>query len=375
MKHKTWVEISRSALHANVQAIKKLIGNVDVLAVVKGNAYGVGIEPVVTATADLVDWYGVDSLDEANAVRAYCQNPVLILGYVAPGDTAEVVTKQFSVVAYNEDIVRLLASLASPDRPAKMHIKVDTGLTRLGLPPKDTIAFAKKIARLPNVVIEGVYTHYAKLVDQDNQEMYFSQLEKFCSVVDALAKNGIHPRYIHTASSMGAVLYPETRFNMVRVGIILYGLWGRSLLAKFVQDKEPGLKLTETLTWKTTVVDVKEVPAGTAVGYGFSEMVMRDSIVVVLGAGYYDGIDKRYGNLGQVLVHGKRAKILGSITMNMCLVDVTDIEGVKMQDTAVLIGRSGQNEITAYEFAQAVNTSTYEVISRINPLIPRVLVS
>lgn len=376
MKQKTWVEISASALQANALVFRTMLGkDIRMLAVVKGNGYGAGIETVTSATQSIVDWYGVDSIDEANLVRKSCQNPILILGYIPADDAAEIVEKKFSVVMYDYAVALALSEKATKENPAKVHIKVDSGLVRLGLFPKEAVALAEKISKLPNVIIEGLYTHYAKLVDENNNSVYPEQLEKFKYVLNSLAQLNIQPELLHTASSISALLFKETRFNMVRIGIPLYGLWSRRSALELVQKNLSGNILHPTLTWKTTVVNIKKVPAGTGIGYGHSEIVSKETTVAVLGAGFYDGIDKRYGKIGSVLIKGKRAKILGSISMNMCMVDASHVENIKIGDTAVLIGKSGQEEITAYDFAELINTNTYEVISRINPLLPRVLVS
>lgn len=323
----------------------------------------------------MVDWYGVDSLDEAVLVREHCQNDILILGYVSPDDATEVVRGKFSTLVYTHELAEALSRSATPENPAKIHIKVDTGLVRLGLWPDEAIDFARKASTLPNTIIEGLYTHYAKVSDDQGNKTYLEQLEKFKSVADSLAEAGIHPRVVHTASSFATVLHEDTHGTMVRIGIVLYGLWGREASSEFVTQHHREFKLTPAITWKTTVINVKKIPSNTGVGYGHSTVVLRDTIVAVLGAGYYDGIDKRYGKIGHVLINGKRAKVLGGIAMNMCMVDVTDIERVRIGDPAILIGRSGDEEITAYEFAAAINTSTYELISRINPSLQRRIVS
>ena len=376
MKQKTWIEISRSALRANSFDLKKLFGeNVRILAVVKGNGYGAGIETLVTATRSIVDWYGVDSLDEANAVRKFCRNPILILGYVSIDDAVEIVTKNFSVVLYDYRVALALSKKATGTKPAKVHIKVDSGLVRLGLSPEEAIRLAKKVSKLPNIMIEGLCTHYAKLLDENDNKIYPKQLEKFNYVVNSLTRSGIKPKLLHTASSVAAFLFPETRFNMVRIGILLHGLWGRKSTLELINKNHTRSKLQPIMTWKTTVINLKKISSGTSIGYGHSEVVEKKTTVAVLGVGFYDGIDKRYGKIGSVLIKGKRAKILGSISMNMCMVDVSHIKNIKIGDTAILIGRSGQEEITAYDFAELINTSTYEVLSRINPLLPRKLVS
>lgn len=376
MKQKTWVEISASVLQANALVFRKILGkDIRMLAVVKGNGYGAGIETVTSATQSIVDWYGVDSLDEANLVRKSCKNPILILGYIPADDAAEIVEKKFSVVIYDYTVALALSEKATKENPAKVHIKVDSGLVRLGLFPKEAIAIAEKISKLPNVIIEGLYTHYAKLVDENHNSVYPEQLEKFKYALNSLTQLNIRPELLHTASSISALLFKETRFNMVRIGIPLYGLWSRRSALELVRKNLSGNILRPVLTWKTTVVNIKKVPAGTGIGYGHSEIVSKETTVAILGAGFYDGIDKRYGKIGSVLIKGKRAKILGSISMNMCMADASHVENIKIGDAAVLIGKSGQEEITAYDFAELINTNTYEVISRINPLLPRVLVS
>jgi alanine racemase len=363
-------------VRSNILEIRKIVGmDSCFLAVVKGNGYGAGIEAVVSATRFVVDWYGVDSLDEAKLVRKKCQNPVLILDYSSPNDAIEIVKNGFSVSVYNYDLALALSRAATTDNPAKIHIKVDTGLFRLGLLPKETIELAKKISRLPNVNIEGLYTHYAKLFDKDNKKIFFGQLRSFKHVINVLADNKIKPKFLHTASSLAGILIRETRFNMVRVGIPLYGLWGYEATSKLICDMNVDIKLYPAITWKTTIVNVKKVPAGLGIGYGRLKNVFRDTRIAILGVGFYDGIDRRYSMVGCVLINGKRAKILGSINMNMCSVDVTDIQDVKIGDVAVLIGKSGKDEITAYDIAKQINTSTYEVISQINPLLPRILIS
>ncbi len=374
MQEKTWVEISGKAMRSNIAELKMIVGeNISILVVVKGNAYGAGIEHTVQATKKMVDWYGVDTLDEANTVRKYCEIPILIMGYVAPVDFAEVINKKFSIVVSKLEDVLLLSSFASLENPAKIHIKVDMGLVRLGLFPDEAIKFAEKIVSLPNIIVEGVCTHFVKLVD-DNNTILTEALKQFVFVVDALCNLGIKPKLLHTASSMGAIICKELRFNMVRVGIIVYGFWGRESGVKLIREKKINFNPHSSIAWKTTIVNIKEIPKNTGVGYNHSEIVDRKTTVAVLGVGYYDGLDKRYGKIGYVLINGKRAKILGGISMNMCMVDITDIDSVKIGDIAVLLGCSGDEEITPYEFAGVLNTSTYELISRINPLLKRILV-
>jgi|CXWL01.1.fsa_nt_gi alanine racemase len=374
MRLKTWVEVSGSALLQNINELKKTVGaNVKILAVVKGNAYGASINAVVSVTRLEVDWYGVDSLEEGILTRALCDNPILVLGYVSAHDAYEIVKNKLSVNIYNYDLAVALSQVATSENPTRVHIKVDSGLIRLGCFPEEAINLIEKISKLPNIYIEGLFTHYAKLLGEDDCEIYLDDLNELNCVVTAVKKSGLNPQLMHSASSGAAMLFEKTRLDMVRLGISLYGLWGRKHLSDSIL-KKVDLSISPVISWKTTIVNLKMVPANTGVGYNLSERVSRDTIVAVLGAGYYDGIDKRYGKIGSVLINGRRAKILGSIAMTMCTVDVTDIEAVKVGDVAVLIGKDGNEEITAYEFAEVINTSTYEVISRINPLLPRIVI-
>lgn len=372
---KTWVEISRKALRSNVAAMKMLFGRkVRIMAIVKGNGYGAGIETLVKATRSMVAWFGVDSLEEAKIARTFCKNHILILGYTAPDDVAGILEGDFSIVLYDYQMALELSRKATKKRPAKVHIKIDTGLIRLGLFSDDAIVLAKKVSMLPNIVIEGIYTHYAKVINEKGRPIYGASLKKFNDTVSALARSGIRPRLLHTASSFAAFLFPETRFDMVRIGIPLHGLWSRRGAERLMKENRAAKALRPIMSWKTTVVNIKKIPAGTGVGYRHSEVVKRDTAIAVLGAGFYDGIDKRCGKIGSVLINGKRARMVGGIAMNMCAVDVTDIKNLKIGDTAVLIGVSGHERISAYDIAELVDTNTYEVISRVNPLLSRILV-
>ncbi len=374
MRPKTWIEVSKDALLQNINELRKVVGkDIRFLAVIKGNAYGASIEAVVPITCSKVDWYGVDSLDEAILTRTMCKNPILILGFVSVNDAHEIVKLKLTVNVYDYDFAVALSEVATKENPAKIHIEIDSGLVRLGCFPKEAIALIKKISKLPNIIIDGLFTHYAQLIDENNNEIYFEQLEKLNYVITSVNELGIHPNTLHSASSGAAVLYKKTRLNMVRLGISLYGLWGRKHQLDSIL-KKVNLNLNPVIALKTTIVNLKMLPAHTSIGYGHSEKVSKDTVVAVLGAGYYDGIDKRYGKVGYVLINGKRAKILGSIAMNMCMVDATDVGEVKIGDTAILIGKHGDEEISVYEFANAINTSTYEIISRINPLLPRIVV-
>lgn len=372
---KTWVEISRSALRRNVIAIKKVTGRESLfLAVVKGNAYGFGIEPVVKATRSLVDWYGVDSVFEADLTRSLTEKPILIFGYVAPTDAKYAVSRKYSIVISNLEQAKIFSRAATHATPAKLHLKIDTGLSRLGVLPEVAIPLAKQIIKLPNVKLEGALTHFAKLFAQ-NRTVYETQLRKFSDVLVKLSNIGIRPEITHAASSLAAVVFPETRMKMMRIGIAVYGMWGRNDVKIILDRRHVNLKLSQVLSWRARVVNIKKIPAGTGVGYRHRVVVPKKTTIAVLGAGFYDGIDKRYEKKGYVLINGKKAKMIGSVGMNMCSVDATRVGKIKVGDQATLIGYSKSSMISAYDVANFLDTSTNEVISRINPLTPRILIN
>lgn len=371
------VEVSGSALQHNFKELKKLVPrNVKILSVVKGNAYGHGIE-IVSKILDAAgtDWFGVDNLDEALILRSTgVRKPILILGYIPLADLKEVVEQDISFVVYNEETIRKLQSIKG--KRAKVHLKVETGTNRQGIQPDKVLRLGNLIKKdSAKIVVEGISTHFANIEDTLDPSFARQQLSLFEKTIKLLAKNGINPPLKHTAATAATILYKETHFNMVRVGIGLYGLWPsrETQIAANITNKK-NVRLLPVLTWKTKVAQVKEIKPGESVGYGRTWFASRPSKIAILPVGYYDGVDRKLSTNGRVLIKGKFAPIVGRVAMNMMVVDVADIKSVKPEDEAVLIGRQGKNEITAEEVATRIGTINYEIISRINPFIPRVIV-
>lgn len=370
-------EVSRGALQHNFKELKKLVPlNVKMLSVVKGNAYGHGIE-IVSKILDAAgtDWFGVDNLDEALILRrTSVGKPILILGYILLADLKEAVEQDISFVVYNEETIRKLQSIKG--KRAKVHLKVETGTNRQGIQPDKVLRLANLIKKNSDkIVIEGISTHFANIEDTLDPSFARQQLDLFEKTIKLLAKNGINPPLKHTAATAATILYKETHFNMVRVGIGLYGLWPsrETQIAANITNKK-NIRLLPVLTWKTKVAQVKEIKPGESVGYGRAWFASRPNKIAILPVGYYDGVDRKLSNNGSVLIKGKFAPIVGRVAMNMMVVDITDIKGAKPEDEAVLIGRQGENEITAEEVAARIGTINYEIVSRINPYIPRVIV-
>jgi len=373
---KIWIEVSRSALRHNASELRRLIGpGVKLMAVVKSNAYGHGLAQTVECVDAQADWFGVDSLSEALAVRrAGSKKPVLILGYTPLSQLAEAVKRGFSLTAYNPETVDRLAGIATAARPAKLHLKIETGTSRQGILADDLVAMARRISRHRHLRVEGLSTHYANVEDTTDPSYAKRQLRRFGEAVRTLAGQKIVPEIKHTACSAAAMLYPETRFDLVRAGISLYGLWPSESTRLSLAGMGRRIELRPVLSWKTVVAQTKHLPRGTPISYGLTERLAKDSVVAVLPVGYWDGFDRGLSSQGIVLIRGRRAKVLGRVCMNMCVVDVSGIKGVKPEDEAVLLGRQGRESVSAEEMAANIGTINYETVTRINAMLPRLII-
>lgn len=376
--HRSWVEINKKVLQHNIEQFQKLIGDkIKLVAIVKANAYGHGlVEVAKIAVSSRVNWLGVDSIDEALKLRkAGIDAPILILGYTLLSKLKEVIKYDLRQVVYNkETIVELVKQATKQKKKIKIHLKVETGTLRQGLRKEELLELARFIKKHSQIQIEGIYTHYANIEDTTDYGYAQLQLKRFKQAVDLLEKNGIKVPIKHTACSAAIILFPETYFNMVRLGISMYGLWSSKETFVSAREKNRQINLEPVLTWKTRIAQIKNIKAGDPVGYGLTERVSRDSKIAVLPVGYWDGYDRKLSGIGNVLIKGKRCKLLGRVCMNMVVVDITDVVNVKLEDEVVILGKLGKEEITVEEIAQKIGTINYEVVTKINPLIPRIIV-
>jgi alanine racemase len=369
----TWVELDREALLHNVRALRALTCPARFMAVVKGNAYGHGMTEIARAIEPEVDWFGVNSLDEAQGLaRAGCARPVLIMGATPPQRLGEVVAGGFRQVVYDRTTAEALAAAArAAGVVAPVHLKAETGTNRLGARCEALIALAAFVRGQPSLALEGVYTHYANVEDTLDGSFAEYQLRRFHEAIAAIETGGAIPLK-HSAATAASILYRQTYFDMVRVGVGLYGLWPSAETREAARRAEIALELRPVLTWKARVVHLNDVPFGETVGYGCTYVATRPRRIAVLPVGYYEGLDRSLSNRGRVLVRGAVAPIVGRVAMNMCMVDVTDIPAVTVGDEAVIIGRQGEREHTAEDMATLLETINYEVVTRISPTVPRV---
>jgi len=372
----SWLEIDAKAIGRNLDAFRTIVPpNTAVMAVVKANAYGHGMEAVAPVASLHADWLGVNSIDEALLVRGLgIEKPIAILGHTELARLPAVVMGEFRQVVYREDVAEALAQSAKDaETTARVHLKVETGTHRQGIALEELAGFVGRLLKLPNIDIEGVYTHFANIEDTLDASFAQSQIEKFRQALAIVKDAGAHPSWTHASATAGALLYPETGFNMIRVGIGTYGIWPSRETQLAARERGRQITLTPALTWKTRVAQIKTVEAGNYIGYGLTYQASRRMKIAVLPIGYFDGYDRKLSNCGRALVGGRAVPVVGRVMMNMTALDVTDVD-VKEDDEVVLIGRQGKAGIRVEEVAEKSGTIAYETVSRINPGIARVVV-
>ncbi len=372
----SWVEIDAARLRSNIDAFRTVTApGTALMVVVKANAYGHGLEAVAPIAAERADWLGVNSIDEALAITQLgIQKPIAVLGHTPLDQSEHVARNGYRQVLYRMDVAKALSRFAEKlGTKAQVHLKIETGTNRQGIALSDLEAFAAELSQLPAIEVEGAYTHFANIEDTLDPSFADSQLSTFKEALAVLERAGMRPSQIHASATAGSLLYPGMDFTMIRLGIGTYGIWPSRETQLAARERGRRLFLAPVLTWKTRVVQVKDVKAGDYVGYGLTYRASRPMKLVVLPIGYYDGYDRKLSNSGRALIHGQPASVVGRIAMNMTMLDVTDI-GAQPDDEVVLIGRQGNAEIRVEELAEKIGSIAYEVVARINPLIPRVTV-
>ncbi len=369
--YRCWAEVDLAALRGNLAWIRHRVGDsVRVLAVVKADAYGHGLKQIAALLMQSgADLFGVANLTEAESIRAVGGGwPILMLGACLPEEVEAAVRDDVMPTVSSPDEARKFARAAARLRKTvALHVKVDTGMGRLGVEPASAVKLVETIARLKNVRCEGIYTHYSSA--EDEREFSRAQAKRFETIVAQLRAHGICPPVVHANNSAALLHEPSTIHNLVRPGLLMYGV-----VPPGSREADTALprQVRPALSFKTRVAFVKEVPTGTPLSYGRAFVAPRRLRVATLSAGYGDGYLRAGSNRAQVLVHGRRCRVLGRITMDQTLVDVTALRGVKCGDEAVLIGRQRDEEITATELAAWCDTVPWEVLTAITYRVPRI---
>ena len=365
-----WAEISLPAVGHNIEEVRKrLAPNVRLLAVIKADAYGHGAVRVGKYLEDRVDYFAVATLEEAVELRENgIRLPVLILGYTSPSQYEDLVAFDITQTVYSRETAELLNREAQAQgKRARVHIALDTGMTRIGFQVTEKEAdIIAEIGKLPALELEGLFTHFA-CADQEDKAYCAMQLKKYDEMAELLERRGIRIPLKHVCNSAGIMEFDDYRYDMVRSGIVTYGLYPSEEVRKERLDLIPALE------WKSRVIHVKEVGEGLGVSYGATYVTHGEKTrIATVSAGYADGYPRALSSRGRVLIHGQYASVLGRICMDQFMVDVSGIPDVKVEDIVTLVGRDGENRISIEEVADPAARFNYEMACGISSRVPRI---
>jgi alanine racemase len=383
---RTWIEIDRKAIRHNFSIFKSLIskkanprlksGRIKFMAVVKSNAYGHSLIDFSKEMERLgADFLGVDSILEALALRREgIRAPILVLGYTMPELFANAAKNNISItISTFENLVAALQFRFNLKQPLKIHIKVDTGMHRQGFLANDLPSVLKQLEARSyklKAIVEGLFTHFAAAKNPAFPKDTNEQLVEFRRWVSAFRRAGHRP-IIHAAATAGTILFPESHFDMARIGIGLYGLWPAPEVREAHKER---IVLRPALTWKSLITEVKKLPAGSRIGYDLTEELARDSTVGVVPIGYWHGYPRALSSIGRVMIRGKECKVLGRVSMDMLTIDVSKVARPKVGDEVIVMGGPDSLPVSAAGLARSLDSSWYEVVTRLNPLIKRIYV-
>jgi len=368
LKRAAWLEVDLAAIRHNLRALRGLIGpRVKIMAVIKANGYGHGIiQMAKTAIDGGAQQLGVAMLQEALELRkADIACPILVLGCSLPEMAHDIIHNRLTQTVCSVQMGKALSEAAhSLGKTAYVHVKVDTGMGRLGIDAHKTIEFVMELQRLPGLVISGIFTHLA-CADEDNDSLSRLQLENFRKALGELASFGVNTGGVHAANSAAILKYPEAHFDMVRSGLALYGL--PPYPAAFET-----ISLCPSLSLKARIVQVKAFSCGCSIGYGQTYTLRKDTVLAVVPVGYADGLPRALSNRGHVLVRGKKAPIVGRVCMDQFMIDIGHIPHVEPGEVVTIIGKSNEEYISARDLADASGTIQNEIVSSLTERLPRI---
>jgi alanine racemase len=390
VRRPVWAEVSLGALTHNLEAIRRYVNPANekrktprkILSIVKGNGYGHGGPQVAKALERAgSDWFGVTCTEEGIAVReAGVRKPILVLTGFVPGEEARLVEHDLTAAIHRCEQLPLLERAAARRggrRPVSFHLKIDSGMNRLGIAASDVDCFARQLAKCQHLQLSGIFSHFASsgvftdtLVGRQTRE----QEETFHAALNRLRSLGIDPGLVHLANSAAIVTRPETWADMVRPGAILYGYHPGYDPIEKREEAEKLLPLKPVMSLRTKIIHLRRVPAGMGVGYDAAFVPKRPSLIGVLAAGYGDGVHRSLGSRGSVLVRGKLAPIVGIISMDVTMIDVTDVEGVAVGDVATVYGTDGDQTLLANRVARSISTVTSDLLCAVSQRVERVYV-
>lgn len=365
-----WAEIDLDNFTHNIRAIKRLLKNgTEYISVIKADGYGHGaIELAEVCIENGIKWMAVAILDEAIELRnAGIENPLLVLGFTPYNKADAIISNDLSQACYSYELAKALSdSAVKLEKTAKVHIAIDTGMGRIGFKPDmEGAEVVSHISRLPNLRIEGLFTHFA-VADEEDKEYTYGQLQKYNDFLSMLDGKNVSVDIKHVGNSAATIDLPDLHLDAVRPGVIQYGLYPSDQVIKSRVDAKPVMSL------KANIIHVKEVEAGTSISYGRKFITEKKSKIATLPVGYADGYTRLLFGKAKVIVNGKFAPVVGRICMDQCMIDVTGIDDVKVGDEAILMGSDGKLSITADDLASMLGTINYEIVCMFSKRIPRV---
>ena len=371
----TTVEVSKKALKHNLDQLKAILPRgFTLIAVIKASAYGHEMSGVAEAIKEHVAYMAVATIEDGLTLRKSGINQkLLIMGNVDCTDETllkEALEKELELSVYNQEMLRALqVSAAETDHSARIHIKVDTGMRRFGVLETEALGFIEKAHKTPAITIQGLFSH----LGMADEESGFTDVQeaRFRTLQDQLSERGISIPLHHLYNSAGS-MRENLIGNACRIGISLYGLFPSSYCRTQMETRVPEFSLQPVLTWKTRIVQVNRVPKGSLVSYGGIYRTEREETLAILPIGHFDGYDRGFSNKADVLIRGKRCPVVGRVCMNQTVVNVSGVPGAQVGDEVLLLGKAGEEQITAEELAEKIDTVVYEIVTRINPLLPRV---
>jgi alanine racemase len=366
----TWAEVSLTAIQHNVIQYKKYIGSfVILMAVVKADGYGHGAVPVARAALEAgADYLAVAILDEAIELReAGITQPILVLGYTPSRSIRQAIIAGVDITVFSEEVLdEIIFQSKDLHKTVHIHLKVDTGMTRIGVQTcEEALDLAIKASKSPFVVLKGIFTHFAN-ADSEDPSYTLQQFERFCSVTSFLDDNGISIPLKHCCNSAGTMKFPEMHLDMVRVGIGLYGLYPDESL------KEHRITLLQAMTLKTKIAGLKKVSKSQPISYGCTYTPSTERIIATLPIGYADGLSRHLSNCGQFLVQGQRVLVAGRVCMDQTMIDVTTVPSCLQGDEVVIFGGNAEAFQSVDEIALLMGTINYEVVCLIGKRVPRI---
>ena len=366
---RTWCEVDLRAIRQNMINIRKKAGQgPKVMAVIKADGYGHGAAEIGQYIYDEADYFGVATIEEAVELRETgIDKPILVLGYTSPSLYGQNLKYDVEQTVYTMEAAEKMSEEAvKSGRTARIHIALDTGMTRIGVSPDEKgLAFVQAVQRLPGISVVGLFSHLS-CADMADKTYTREQLARFDFFVELLEKNHISIPVKHVCNSAGIMEFDDHRYDMVRAGIILYGLYPSE------EVRKEALELAPAMEWKTHVVNIMEPEMNRGISYGATYVTDHPCRIATISIGYADGYPRSLSNKGWVLIHGKKAPIVGRVCMDQTMVDITDIPDVKMEDVVTLIGRDGEERISVEDMADLSGSFNYEFVCDVGQRVKRI---